>query len=88
MLMSLALLALLFGLSGCTGRELSIDPTTGIVTYKSKRFGNMEKFDSIIVQSGTNRIEIKGYSSDQVQFAERVVGSAVREGISAAKSIK
>lgn len=88
MLMSLVLLALLLGLSGCTDRVLSVDPKTGVVTYHSKRFGNMEKFDSIIVQSGTNRIEIKGYASDQVQFAERVVGTAVHEAISAAKTIK
>lgn len=77
----LGLLAITVGLAaGCTDRVLTVDPRTGVVTYKSKRFGNMEKFDKIVVQSGTNRIEIQGYTSDQVALAEKVAG-AVAKGV-------
>lgn len=81
-LRGLSILSLACGLitAGCTDRLLTVDPRTGIVTYQSKRFGNMEKFDKIIVSAGTNRIEIQGYTSDQVAIAEKVAG-AVAKGV-------
>lgn len=81
----LALVALACGLTaGCTVREFS-DPLTGKVIYRSKRWGNMEKFDKIVVQAGTNKVEILGFTSDQVAMAERIAGAVAEAVVKGAK---
>lgn len=79
-------MALACGLAcGCTIREFC-DPVTGKVIYRSKRFGNMEKFDKIVVQAGTNHVEILGFTSDQVALAERVAGAVAEAVVKGAKT--
>jgi len=45
----------------------------------------MEKFDKIVVQAGTNRVEILGFTSDQVAMAERIAGAVAEAVVKGAK---
>lgn len=70
--------ALAAGLSGCTTRTLTLP---GGASYRSKRFGNVEKLGVVEFRQGTNTFRIEGYSGDQVTLAREVTEAAVSAAI-------
>lgn len=65
-------------LAGCV--RTSFNPSTG--AFNRVSFGTQAKFSELVIQSGTNHVSLKGYTSDQVESL-KAIAEGVARGLTA-----